>query len=163
MRKIEKIIFNASNKAQEAINRVDDIGNKSSVTLNHQFADNTARDTYFTANPTELVEKAFIKVGTGYQQYINGAWEDTSAVIIEQPNANQMGIVDAGNLYNNTDVEGALQEVKGDLDEHKLDYTEHLNSTMPHKIENLKTGKTYRYGYQISADGIPQIISEEVI
>ena len=56
-----------------------------------------------------------------------------------------------------------LEENEQDLAEHKLDYTEHLNSTMPHKIENLKTGKTYRYGYQISAEGIPQVISEEVI
>lgn len=40
---------------------------------------------------------------------------------------------------------------------------EHLTSSMPHLITNLKTNKTYRYGYQVSADGIPQIISEEVI
>lgn len=67
-------------------------------------------------------------------------------------------------------IKGAINEVSSeldnlttDLDAHKLDYTEHLNSTMPHKIENLKTGKTYRYGYQISAEGIPQVISEEVI
>lgn len=39
----------------------------------------------------------------------------------------------------------------------------HKEATMPHQTTNNKTGKTYRYGRQVSADGIPQIISEEVI
>ena len=39
----------------------------------------------------------------------------------------------------------------------------HKGEIMPHRMTNLKTGKTYRYGYQISADGIPQVISEEVV
>lgn len=36
-------------------------------------------------------------------------------------------------------------------------------STMPHIFKDLKTNKTYRYGFQISAGGNPQLISEEVI
>ena len=66
-------------------------------------------------------------------------------------------------IVTQTEFQSELADLTTDLAEHKLDYTEHLNSTMPHKIENLKTGKTYRYGYQISADGIPQVISEEVV
>jgi len=38
-----------------------------------------------------------------------------------------------------------------------------LLSSMPQIMINHKTGKTYRYSRQVSADGIPQIISEEVI
>ena len=49
------------------------------------------------------------------------------------------------------------------LEESEQDLKIHNESTMPHRIENLKTNKTYRYGYQISADGILQLISEEVI
>lgn len=49
----------------------------------------------------------------------------------------------------------ALNEILINLNEHKAEI-------MPHQIKNLKTGKTYRYGYQVS-DGIPQVISEEVI
>ena len=56
-----------------------------------------------------------------------------------------------------------LTGIKQDLVAHKEDYTTHLNATMPHQFTNFKTGKKYRYGYQISVDGIPQIISEEVI
>ena len=36
-------------------------------------------------------------------------------------------------------------------------------STMPHIFENAQDGKTYKYGYQVSEDGIPQIIYEEVV
>ena len=57
---------------------------KTVVTLNHQFVDATARDAYFIDNPAELADKLFIKVGTGYQQYIDEIWEDVSAVVIEQ-------------------------------------------------------------------------------
>ena len=39
---------------------------------------------------------------------------------------------------------------------------EHLDATMPHKLTNHATGKTYRYGEQISAEGKPQFIYEEV-
>lgn len=160
----------ATTKATEAVEaatnieqQVNNWASKTVVTLNHQFVDATARDAYFIDNPAELADKLFIKVGTGYQQYIDEIWEDVSAVVIEQLIASQQLIVDAGGLYATDNVEDALQEVATNLDEHKLDYTEHLNSTMPHKIENLKTGKTYRYGYQISAEGIPQIKFEEVI
>ena len=39
---------------------------------------------------------------------------------------------------------------------------EHLDAAMPHKLTNHATGKTYRYGEQISAEGKPQFIYEEV-
>ena len=38
----------------------------------------------------------------------------------------------------------------------------HLGAEMPHIIEDLSTGKSYRYGYRISAEGLPQTIYEEV-
>lgn len=109
-------------KALTAHNRINDLANKTAVTLNHVFVDSTARDAYFTANPTELVDNLFIKVGTGYQQYINSAWENTEAVIVEQLPAKQQSIEDTDNLYTATNVEDALKEVKTDLAEHKLDY-----------------------------------------
>lgn len=43
------------------------------------------------------------------------------------------------------------------------DLTSHLNSTMPHIFYDLKNNKKYRYGRRLSENGIPQIISEEVI
>lgn len=76
-------------------------------------------------------------------------------ILVNIGSANSIGIVDVGNKYEATTVEEALQEVKSGIDTHK-------EEIMPHQIKNLKTGKTYRYGYQVS-DGIPQVISEEVI
>lgn len=70
-------------KALKAHEKIKELANKTAVTLNHTFADNTARDTYFTANPTELVDNLFIKVGAGYQQYVNSIWEASTAVVAD--------------------------------------------------------------------------------
>jgi lysophospholipase L1-like esterase len=96
--------------------QINDLVAKTVVTLNHQFADATTRDTYFTAHPTELVDKLFIKVGTGYQQYIESAWQGVSAVVTEQLTANLQALTDVGNYFTNKNTEGALQEVASELD-----------------------------------------------
>ena len=86
-------------------------------------------------------------------------------------------IVDAGTAKN--DLQGAIDDSQiGNLselttqdktnlvkaiNENVTEVTEHKIATMPHQFTNLKTGKKYRYGYQISIGGIPQIIFEEVI
>ena len=97
----------------EKANRVaiKNLASKTAITLSHQFADITARDAYFVLNPTELVDNLFIKVGTGYQQYLSSIWEDVSAVVIEQLTAAGQTLVDAGGHYTVKNVEGALQEV----------------------------------------------------
>lgn len=85
--------------------------NKTSVTLSHQFEDATARDAYFVTNLTELQDNLFIKVGTGYQQYLNDAWADVSAVLVEQAPASLQRVEDVGEHYTSDNVEGVLQEV----------------------------------------------------
>ena len=47
-----------------------------------------------------------------------------------------------------------------DLEE---DFNQHLNSSMPHLVEDLKNNIKYRYGLQISSEGNPQIVYEEVM
>lgn len=66
-----------------------------------------------------------------------------------------------GNAKSYTDQE--VTNVEADLASHKEDYVQHLASEMPHQFTNLQTGKTYRFGRQVSAEGIPQRIYEEVI
>lgn len=56
-----------------------------------------------------------------------------------------------------------IKKVETDLAEHKLDYVTHLNDTMPHKTNDLQNNKTYKFGLQLSSEGNPQIIFEEVI
>lgn len=60
-------------------------------------------------------------------------------------------------------IKGAINEVASELSNLSTQTDEHLESAMPHEFTNLKTGKKYRYGRQVSADGIPQVISEEVV
>ena len=86
-----------------------DLASKTAVTLSHTFADNIARDAYFVANPTELVENVFIKVGAGYQQYVNSTWESSTAVVADL-----------------TGIESELDTLTTDLTQHKLNYTEQV-------------------------------------
>ena len=51
----------------------------------------------------------------------------------------------------------------GTYDEIKQTVTSHLADTMPHQFKNLKDNKTYQFGLQISNDGKPQFIYEEVL
>ena len=53
----------------------------------------------------------------------------------------------------------AGQTVKGNAE----DIEAHKEASMPHIFHNLKTGKTYKYGFQLSAEGNPQTIYEEMI
>lgn len=52
-----------------------------SINTNHNFADTTARDTYFTTYPSEKTEGIFIAVGAGFQQLVSGVWIDKTAVV----------------------------------------------------------------------------------
>lgn len=58
--------------------------------------------------------------------------------------------------YGEGSVETAVQEISAELVTHKAD-------TMPHKFEDLKNAVTYKFGFQLSAEGNPQIIFEEVV
>lgn len=84
-------------------------------------------------------------------------------VLVNIGSANSIGIVDVGNKYEATTVEEALQEVKSEIDTHKEEYMQHLNSNMPHQVKDLQSTKKYKFGLQLSAEGNPQIIYEEVI
>lgn len=69
-----------------------------------------------------------------------------------------------------SDLNGELDKIGNLSNLHTTDKSslvnavnEHLNETMPHQIVDKKTGKTYKYGYQLSTDGRPQLVYEEVI
>ena len=104
--------------------------NKSAITLTHMFADNTARDVYFVANPTELMEQLFIKVGTAYQQYIEGVWTGSVPIVSEQLSATNQPIVDTGNYFATDKTNDALQE----LGAHKA------STSNPHGVTKAQVG-----------------------
>lgn len=45
----------------------------------------------------------------------------------------------------------------------KIAVDNHANEQMPHVIENLSTGKRYRYGIRVNEKGHPQMIYEEIV
>jgi hypothetical protein len=74
------------------------------------------------------------------------------ANVISSDGTSDAEVVDA----RNSSRYGIFPNLKARLDTHE-------NATMPHILFNAKDGKTYKYGYQVSATGIPQVISEEVL
>lgn len=56
-----------------------------------------------------------------------------------------------------------IKKTEAELASHKEDYASHLNSDMPHQFKDLKNDKVYRIGLQLSIEGNPQIIYEEVM
>lgn len=57
----------------------------------------------------------------------------------------------------------AINEVKSDVTNNATVMTNHKTDTMPHQLKDTKTNKTYKFGFQLSAEGNPQIIFEEVV
>ena len=59
-----------------------------------------------------------------------------------------------------------IDEVDGRIDaiveQVKTDYLAHTKNIMPHEFQDLKNDKTYKYGFQISEEGNPQLIFKEV-
>ena len=45
----------------------------------------------------------------------------------------------------------------------EADLASHKEENMPHQFINHKENKTYKFGFQVSVDGKPQIIYEEVV
>lgn len=75
-------------------------------------------------------------------------------------------ISDTINIYlseNFSKIDDEFSSLKDGVDEHKADYASHLNSDMPHQFKDLKNNKIYQFGFQVSADGEPQLIYEEVL
>lgn len=78
----EKIVaVNMAENALEFIEAPSGGGGGLVINPNHIFADNIARDNYFTTNPTEKVTGIYISVGTGFQQWDGTAWIDKTAVV----------------------------------------------------------------------------------
>lgn len=76
----EKIV--AVNITEDALVFIDaPTGGGLVIDPNHIFADNIARDNYFTTNPTERITGIYISVGTGFQQWDGATWLDKTAVV----------------------------------------------------------------------------------
>ena len=56
-----------------------------------------------------------------------------------------------------------LDSTDAQLNNMTQDFTQHQLDYMPHRFENKVQNKTYKFGFQVSDGGSPQIIFEEVI
>lgn len=58
------------------------IGPAGAIEIFGYYADNTARDAYFSANPSDLIDLRMIAVGTGYQIYDAPTWRATNPLFV---------------------------------------------------------------------------------
>ena len=62
-----------------------------------------------------------------------------------------------------TNIVAAVNEIFGKVEDVEDDLASHKADNMPHQFINHKENKTYKFGFQLSAEGNPQIIFEEVV
>ena len=104
----------------------------------------------------------YVVTADGKWYYWNGtAW--TAGGIYQATSANQTSIADVGNLYNSTNVEGALQEVKGDLDEHKLDYANQINNLNINKANNSRVDTIEDLVNDVIGGEIQSVLNNELV
>jgi transcription antitermination factor NusA-like protein len=60
-------------------------------------------------------------------------------------------------------IVAAINEIVGRVDDVEDAQESHKAENMPHQFINHKENKTYKFGFQVSVDGKPQIIYEEVV
>lgn len=92
------------------------------------------------------------RIKTGIVAALNGVQEDHDAHNADRtnPHGTTKSHVGLGS------VDNVKQATKTEFDTHKVE-------TMPHQMVSKKSTKKYKYGCQISTDGKPQLIYEEVI
>lgn len=90
------------------------------IAPNHNFTDDTQRDAYFVAHPTELVESMFIFNGDKLQQYNGISWLDaTPAIKGDKGNVGEKGNKgDTGNGIVSITKTGTV----GLVDEYRITY-----------------------------------------
>ena len=100
------------NIANICLSKINKLKNEkmSAINSNHIFEDNTARDTYFTANPTEKVSSLIISVGVGYQEWNGTVWIAKTG-LVGAGDAVYIAVQDSGSHFTGTDVESILQEI----------------------------------------------------
>lgn len=69
----------------------------------------------------------------------------------------------SGTVVENRFTAGTYDEIKQTVTSCNDALTSHLAENMPHQFINHKENKTYKFGFQVSVDGKPQIIYEEVV
>jgi len=77
-------------------------GSSLTVSNDHIFTSNATRDSYFSSNPTELVEDLYVSSGDTLQKYKDGNWVDSSA-LIKGSTGEQGASVEAEYSANKTD------------------------------------------------------------
>jgi len=69
----------------------------------------------------------------------------------------------AGTVIARNFTEYDYNALKENIEDLEATLTAHKAENMPHQFINHKENKTYKFGFQVSVDGKPQIIYEEVV
>ncbi len=66
-------------------------------------------------------------------------------------------------VEDNAKTDAAIKAADDKAESSDLRLTAHQDASTPHVLFNANDGKYYKYGEQISAEGKPQLIFEEVL
>jgi len=87
---------------------------------------------------------------------VGGISAETIGGALGELDSEKESIVNVNTLKGVGWVDETVKDNADAIQSHKL-------AIMPHQFQDLLTGKTYKYGFQLSAEGNPQTIYEEVV
>ena len=100
------------------------------------------------------IEDEIMEVGV-----VNG---DTFSNVLRGQEDTTAGEHAKGVSVENKFTAGMFNAVSEECNDLRDDYATHLDAEMPHQFKDLKNNKTYKFGFQLSDEGNPQLIYEEV-
>lgn len=115
-----------------------------------------------TRVPDDLPNLMVLGTGTGAET-VKVLSIDGNAITVERGFQGVPKSWNAGTVIARNFTEYDYNALKENIEGVDQALATHLAEIMPHLMVNHKTGRTYKYGYQVSSEGIPQVISEEVI
>lgn len=140
----------------------------SATTINNTLADPATGTIKLATDANATLGQSIIDAGIAEGALTNPV---TGAIVLAEAAEDALTNPITGTIKLAEDAKGDIEQAIIDNEivtqtefvAHKEDYVRHLNDNMPHQFRDLKNEKVYNFGFQISAEGNPQIIYEEVI
>ncbi len=142
-------------------------GGSLSVRNDQIFANATARDTYFTNNPSELVEDLNISTAGVLQKRISGAWVDASAIIRGQQGEPAPALIINYSTDGLTGWTSTLNSLTHKYwrwsTDNGVTWTPEQPNVAKFNAVNSSTGIPAPFEYQLSGDGKLQLLKGSTI
>ena len=130
-------------------------------------SDITASQTTITVEDTsaipELPNLLVLGGNTNEPETVKAMFIDGNTLTVERGFQGSAQAWEAGTKISRNFTAYDYNTLVENINDLQQQHNEHKAENMPHQFINHKENKTYKFGFQVSVDGKPQIIYEEVV